>query len=471
MYEEKDSKFKKGNWLILILKLLLVAILAFILCWLFMRNNKKQTVTTETEPEFIQNINYMKESALEYFTSDRLPQNEGGKIKITLADMLDQKLLIDFTQNGKKCDLNASYIQATKTEDDNYALKVNLKCGKNEDFIVTSIEKKDNVCNTCPNLNENKEPETPDIEAKPNNNNNSNNSSNSSNTTSTNSNKGNSTSSSSSSSSKTTVTKKVIKKVTYKYYNLCDSCTVETVTPTKEKYYELYSYTDWVGGAYYGDNYENKCERTNVYTYCKTSMANFYSSCTIPENYNQSSYTYTLNLTNINSKTTGANAMGFGYYTNLSDYETYLNKKASKVEENTTQKVELVDAQTMMNASLKQGNFTYNPQKFYLENGIYKMQIKIDILNKNGVTPYYSRNLGYNVYFVPVKFSLRLIDYDTCVRDLVSNKDKYPGYTAISNESVNYCQHREKIYKWVKESELNNYLNNGWTKTGNVKEK
>ena len=460
MYEEKDSKFKKGNWLILILKLLLVAIFAFILCWLFMRNNKKQTVTTEPNPEFIQNINYMKESALEYFTSDRLPKNDGGKIKVSLEDMLDQKLLIDFTQNGKKCDLKASYIQATKTEDDNYALKVNLKCGNKEDFIVTSIEKKDNTCNNCPTPDVNKEPITPDTEDKTNNN--SNNS-----TASTDSNKGNSTSS----STTTTKVTKVIKKVTYKYYNLCDSCTVETVPPTKEKYYELYSYTDWVEGAYYGDNYENKCERTNVFTYCKTSMANFYSSCTIPENYNQSSYTYTLNLTNINSKTTGAEAMSFSYYTNLSDYETYLNKKASKVEENTIKKVELVDAQTMMNASLKQGNFTYNPQKFYLENGVYKMQIKIDILNKNGVTPYYSRNLGYNVYFVPVKFSLRLINYDSCVRDLVSNKDKYPGYTAISNESVNYCQHREKIYKWVKESELNNYLNNGWTKTGNVKEK
>lgn len=458
MYEEKNSKFNHGNIIILILKLILVAIFIFILCWLFLKNNK-QGVVSENNREFIDNINYMKESAKDYFSKNNLPQKNGEKVKLTLEDMIDQKLILDFTNNGKSCSLKDSYVQVTKTEDNDYALKVNLKCGKTEDFIVTSMASKEVICQDCNEKDETNEPtpEQPNISINENNQNNQNDAA-----------KEETTNKKTITTKKTTT--KVVTKITYKYYDLCNDCTV-THPKTKEKYYEVYSYTDWAEGSIYGDNYENKCERDNVYTYCKTNIATFYSNCTIPQNFNQSSYTYTLSLDNINSKKIGAQSWAYGYYETINDYETYLSKKASKVEENTSKQVELVDAQTMMNAALKKENFTYNPQKFYLENGIYKMKIKIDILNKNGVTPYYSKNLGYNVYFVPVKFSLRLIDYDTCVRDLISNKYKYPNYTTISNESVTRCQHRQKITKWVKENELEQYLNNGWNKTGNIKEK
>ena len=143
MYEESNRSVFNGGLLSLILRLLLLAIFVFILCWLFTRNSA--TVIRETNSSFASNISTMKEAAFEYFTTDKLPENVGGTEKLSLTQMLNQKLLIDFTDNGKDCDTNDSFVQATKTADENYALKVSLTCDKQSDFIVTTIEK--------PNLN------------------------------------------------------------------------------------------------------------------------------------------------------------------------------------------------------------------------------------------------------------------------------------------------------------------------------
>jgi len=148
MYEESSRrKFFSGGLLSLILKFAVIAVFIFILCWLFTRNNNKATIISENSSSYVNNITAMKEAALEYFTSDKLPTKVGGTQKLSLSQMLDQKLLIDFTDNGKTCDVAESYVQVTKTADENYALKVNLNCGKNSDFIVTTIEKQ--TTQTC----------------------------------------------------------------------------------------------------------------------------------------------------------------------------------------------------------------------------------------------------------------------------------------------------------------------------------
>ena len=148
MYEESNRSVFNGSILSLILRLLLLAIFVFILCWLFTRNSA--TVIRETNSSFASNISTMKEAAFEYFTTDKLPENVGGTEKLSLTQMLNQKLLIDFTDNGKDCDTNDSYVQATKTADENYALKVSLTCDKQSDFIVTTIEKQNlNVTVDC----------------------------------------------------------------------------------------------------------------------------------------------------------------------------------------------------------------------------------------------------------------------------------------------------------------------------------
>ena len=88
MYEESNRSVFNGSILSLILRLLLLAIFVFILCWLFTRNSA--TVIRETNSSFASNISTMKEAAFEYFTTDKLPSNIGGTEKLSLTQMLNQ---------------------------------------------------------------------------------------------------------------------------------------------------------------------------------------------------------------------------------------------------------------------------------------------------------------------------------------------------------------------------------------------
>ena len=140
MYEERE-RFSFGD---LILQIILVVLFVFLLLWLFPTKgyvNKK--VGNGVEPLynqlFAQNINTMKEAAISYFTTSRLPKKVGDKETLTLGDMLDKKLLIPFLDsNNKQCSLTESYVEITKM-DDEYILKVNLKCSNNSDYILVHL--------------------------------------------------------------------------------------------------------------------------------------------------------------------------------------------------------------------------------------------------------------------------------------------------------------------------------------------
>ena len=148
MYEEGNKRLSL-NWGSLLIKLVIIAILVILACWVFIRitkNNNGSSTLATTDTEYINNVSAMKTAAFEYYTAKNLPEKVGETEKLTLAQMINQKLLIDFTNNGKTCDTNSSYVQTTKTSDGNYALKVSLNCGKKEDFIVTTIENKELNC-------------------------------------------------------------------------------------------------------------------------------------------------------------------------------------------------------------------------------------------------------------------------------------------------------------------------------------
>ena len=147
MYEEGNKRLSL-NWGSLLVKLVILAIIVLLACWVFIhinKNNNSSKLAT-TDNEYINNVSAMKTAAFEYYTAQNLPEKVGETEKLTLAQMINQKLLIDFTNDGKTCDANSSYVQTTKTSDGNYALKVSLNCGKKEDFIVTTIENKELNC-------------------------------------------------------------------------------------------------------------------------------------------------------------------------------------------------------------------------------------------------------------------------------------------------------------------------------------
>lgn len=130
-YEERRG-FPFRDFLI---KLAIVIIFVLLLFWLLPIPNMKGINNTI----FNNNIATMKDGALGYFTTERLPKNVGDKVTLTLREMLDLKLLTPFTdKNGDTCDVNKSYVTLEKMETE-YVMTVHLKCKGQEDEIKVHL--------------------------------------------------------------------------------------------------------------------------------------------------------------------------------------------------------------------------------------------------------------------------------------------------------------------------------------------
>ena len=112
-----------------ILSLILIIIFILLLMWLLpipknSNNNNSNSkcditgncpefpnITGLTNRIFIENIRDMKDAAISYFTTDKLPGKEGESVKLTLQDMLDKHLILPLTdKDGKTCDTKGSYV-------------------------------------------------------------------------------------------------------------------------------------------------------------------------------------------------------------------------------------------------------------------------------------------------------------------------------------------------------------------------
>ena len=134
MYTEEEEKrsFPLRDFL---LKLILIIIFVLLLVWLL----PIPDLTGINNRIFNANVNEMKEAAISYFTTDRLPQKEGDSVTLTLQEMLDMKLLLPFTdKDGNSCDTKNSYVTLTKKENE-YEMKVYLKCNQQEDYIIVHL--------------------------------------------------------------------------------------------------------------------------------------------------------------------------------------------------------------------------------------------------------------------------------------------------------------------------------------------
>ena len=142
MYNE-NTNFSLKN---VIIQFLFLALLVFILIWLFplksdlnnLNNgdNNNDGINVLVDRIFNENIIAMKDAAKSYYTTPRLPQNVGDKVKMILGEMLDKKIILPFTdKNGDSCSLTDSYVEITKN-DDEFVMKVNLKCGKEENYLL-----------------------------------------------------------------------------------------------------------------------------------------------------------------------------------------------------------------------------------------------------------------------------------------------------------------------------------------------
>ncbi len=154
-YERRGFPFRD-----FLLKLILIIIFVFLLVWLLpkfispntvVKNNGNCSGATNgevcdnsgikalTSQIFSDNLEKMKEAAINYYTDERLPQEVGQSDTMTLSDMIGKHLitpLID--KNNKAVDVNKSYVKITKM-DDEYILKVNIKDSEKEDYILVHL--------------------------------------------------------------------------------------------------------------------------------------------------------------------------------------------------------------------------------------------------------------------------------------------------------------------------------------------
>ena len=142
MYDEENLERKetlKG----IFIKIVLVVLFIFVLMMLFPTKGFVTNYVDEKVKEsligndnFNNNLLAMATAGSGYFISSRLPENTGDKVKMTLGEMYDNKLLVKFSDsNNRTCNNNKSYVEVTKEEEE-YTMKVNLSCSDKEDYIM-----------------------------------------------------------------------------------------------------------------------------------------------------------------------------------------------------------------------------------------------------------------------------------------------------------------------------------------------
>lgn len=135
MYNERNENFSLKETL---LKGLFFVGFIVILVLLFPTRCSLKT-TNDINGIFNENLKTMKEAAISYFTIERMPLIEGETKELTLGEMLDEKLLLEFEDsNGKSCSKTESYVMVTKNTDE-YLMKINLKCTDKEDYIYVHL--------------------------------------------------------------------------------------------------------------------------------------------------------------------------------------------------------------------------------------------------------------------------------------------------------------------------------------------
>ena len=137
MYDDNNVTYRIGiNWKDVIIKLIMLILFVLLLLWLF----PKADLDVFYDQVYTNNIKTMKEAARNYYTVDRLPANVGDSSSMTLKEMVDNKMIIRFTdKEGKVCDESTSKVEVSKISDNEYTLKVQLNCGEQKDYILETI--------------------------------------------------------------------------------------------------------------------------------------------------------------------------------------------------------------------------------------------------------------------------------------------------------------------------------------------
>lgn len=138
-YRKEDFPYRKF-YLKLILIVIVVALLVCLVASKIRKNNNSNIEPDgEINEVFSENLEKMKVKALEYFTENNVPKEIGDSVKLTLEQMISNKLTTPIKDKDQKlCNNKGSYIKLTKKENE-YQLKVNLKCSDEEDYLILHL--------------------------------------------------------------------------------------------------------------------------------------------------------------------------------------------------------------------------------------------------------------------------------------------------------------------------------------------
>ena len=212
-----------------------------------------------------------------------------------------------------------------------------------------------------------------------------------------------------------------------------------------------------------------KKEDVTTYNYCKQYEKDYYTSGfkTSVNNLNSFTYDFYLNLPSDVKTVSVINSSYFGDST--SDYKAFINNRNNNLMGSNagSQYIDINNASELRYHSLSRNNFTYSLGDAKQDSGQrdWMVPVTINYYNANGVKAYTSSKFG-NMYFTPVKFSIKYTKESGCQRDLESNSNKYKGYAKLDANTTSKWMHRTPEYKWSKESSLE-----GYTKTGNYEDR
>lgn len=141
MYSE-ETNFK--SFKSVLMKILLIVLLLFILMILFPTKgfitNYIGKKTTSANDNFNSNMIAMATAGSGYYNKSRLPKNTGDQERITLEEMIKQKMITKFTDDkGVACSAKKSYVEVTKEEEE-YTMKVNLSCSDKTDYMLLHMD-------------------------------------------------------------------------------------------------------------------------------------------------------------------------------------------------------------------------------------------------------------------------------------------------------------------------------------------
>lgn len=151
MYTEEQNNRSRGLFLFLG-KFIIIAAFILLILWLypFPKNQELPNLKTFYDDVFNRNITNMRNAAVNWYTVDKLPTKVDQTYRLTLQDMLDKKLLLNFTdKKGQYCDSLKSYVEVTKQEKD-YLFKINLDCpASNQQDYILEYRGCYDLCATC----------------------------------------------------------------------------------------------------------------------------------------------------------------------------------------------------------------------------------------------------------------------------------------------------------------------------------